>query len=77
MINDIDLMRLRLPAANIFKVKITTLMKMIKDLIGKDLSKFSMPVWINEPVSILQKPAEFMLYFADAFNQAVIYTDNS
>jgi len=53
MINDIDLMRLRLPAANIFKVKITTLMKMIKDLIGKDLSKFSMPVWINEPVSIL------------------------
>ena len=53
IINDIDLMRLRLPAANIFKVKITTLMKMIKDLIGKDLSKFSMPVWINEPVSIL------------------------
>ncbi len=68
IINDIDLMRLRLPAANIFKVKITTLMKMVKDLIGKDLSKFSMPVWINEPVSILQKPAEFMLYFADAFN---------
>ena len=53
MINDIDLMRLRLPAANIFKVKITTLMKMIKYLIGKDLSKFSMHVWINEPVSIL------------------------
>jgi len=53
IINDIDLMRLRLPAANIFKVKFTTLMKMIKDLIGKDLSKFSMPVWINEPVSIL------------------------
>jgi len=53
IINDIDLMRLRLPAANIFKVKIITLMKMIKDLIGKDLSKFSMPVWINEPVSIL------------------------
>jgi len=53
IINDIDLMRLRLPAANIFKVRITTLMKMIKDLIGKDLSKFSMPVWINEPVSIL------------------------
>ena len=46
-------MRLRLPAANIFKVKTITILKMIKDLVGKDLSKFSMPVWINEPVSIL------------------------
>ena len=36
--------------------------KMLKDLIGKDLSKFSLPVFINEPSSILMKPAEQMFF---------------
>ena len=31
-------MRLRLPAANIFKVKTITILKMIKDLVGKDVN---------------------------------------
>lgn len=35
---------------------------MMKDLIGKELSKFSMPVFINEPSSLLMKPAEFSFY---------------
>ena len=33
-----------------------------KDMIGKDLSKFSLPVFINEPTNILMKPAEFMFF---------------
>jgi hypothetical protein len=30
----------------------------LKDLVGKDLSKISLPVYFNEPLSILQKAAE-------------------
>jgi hypothetical protein len=37
-------------------------MKLLGNLIGKDLSKFSMPVWVNEPLSLLQKGGE-MMYF--------------
>lgn len=35
---------------------------MLKDLIGKDLSKFSMPAFINEPSSLLMKLAECSFY---------------
>jgi hypothetical protein len=34
----------------------------LKDLIGKDLSKISMPVYFNEPLSMLQKMAETFEY---------------
>ena len=34
--------------------------KIIKDSIGKDLSKITMPVTLNEPLSMLQKFVEFM-----------------
>jgi hypothetical protein len=37
---------------------------MLKDLIGKDLSKFSLPVFINEPCGLLMKGAEFG-FFSD------------
>ena len=37
-------------------------LKLFKDMIGKDLSKFSLPVFINEPTNILMKPAEFMFF---------------
>lgn len=29
---------------------------------GKDLSKVTMPIWLNEPVSMLQKISELMHY---------------
>ena len=36
------------------------LFKILKDCIGKDLTKFSMPVYFNEPISMLQKIWETM-----------------
>jgi hypothetical protein len=43
--------------------------KLLKDIVGKDLSKFSMPVFVNEPTSILQKAAEYM-FFTNFFEKA-------
>jgi len=36
--------------------------QIIKDSVGKDLSKLTVPVYFNEPCSILQKSAEIMEY---------------
>lgn len=36
--------------------------KILKDAIGKDLSRFCVPVYFNEPVSMVQKVAEIMQY---------------
>jgi hypothetical protein len=35
-----------------------SIMQMIKEVIGKDLSRISMPVYLNEPLSIVQKGTE-------------------
>ena len=43
--------------------------KLFKDLIGRDLTKFSLPVILNEPSTILQKSAEQM-YFSNIISQA-------
>ena len=37
-----------------------SLLKVLKDAVGKDLTKFSVPVYFNEPISMLQKTAELM-----------------
>lgn len=34
----------------------------IKDSVGKDLSKFAVPVYLNEPLSMLQRLAEEVQY---------------
>lgn len=34
----------------------------MKDIIGKDLTRISMPVLLNEPTNIIMKPAEFMFF---------------
>lgn len=34
----------------------------LKSAIGKDLGKVTMPIWLNEPVSMLQKISELMHY---------------
>lgn len=34
--------------------------KMLKDMIGKDLSRFSIPVYFNEPLSFIQKFVEVL-----------------
>jgi hypothetical protein len=36
--------------------------KVLKDAVGKDLSKFCVPVYYNEPISMVQKVAEIMEY---------------
>jgi len=36
--------------------------KILKDLIGKDLTKVSMPVYFNEPLSLTQKSSETIEY---------------
>lgn len=34
----------------------------LKDAVGKDLSRFCVPVYFNEPISMVQKVAEIMEY---------------
>jgi hypothetical protein len=36
--------------------------KIIKDAVGKDLSRFCVPVYFNEPISMVQKVSEMMEY---------------
>lgn len=43
--------------------------KVLKDAVGKDLSKFCVPVYYNEPISMVQKVAEIMEY-QDLLKQA-------
>ena len=45
------------------KIQISELLKLVKDLIGKDLFRFSLPVWINEPLNVLQKTFEQLEYY--------------
>lgn len=34
----------------------------LRDAVGKDLSRVTMPIWLNEPISMLQKIAEITHY---------------
>ena len=61
--------RLALPAREDVKLNLEMLWKLFKSLIGKDLTRFSLPVFLNEPLSILQKCAELMC-FNDLLDQA-------
>ena len=45
--------------------------QVLKDLIGQDLSKVSLPVFLNEPITILQKGAEIMSFCEELFCQAI------
>ena len=50
------MIRLVLPAKRqTFRMKIFTI---IKNFIGKDLTKFSLPIYLNEPLSLLQRMSE-------------------
>lgn len=46
----------------------------IKDSIGKDISKLSVPVYFNDPTSLLQKCAQSMEY-NDLLDRAAIESD--
>ena len=53
--------RFELPQRKLANQK-PSIWKVIKDSIGKDLTKITMPVSFNEPLSMLQKTSEFMEY---------------
>jgi len=69
LVTDMDMIRVAIPGDQAVKVNMKMVAKMMKELVGKDLSRFAMPVFVNEPTGILQKPAEMMYhnqYFTDA-----------
>lgn len=45
------------------------IMSILKNCLGKELSKVTMPVTLNEPLSFLQRICEYMEY-AEILNQA-------
>jgi len=55
------------------KVKIS-IWTMIKDSIGKDLSKITVPVYFNEPLGMLQRAASPM-EFLDVLDKAALEPD--
>ena len=52
-VTDIDEVRLFLPSINDFQLKPAMIWKLIKDMIGKDMTKLELPCFVNEPTSIL------------------------
>jgi hypothetical protein len=71
IINDCPDERLSLPCMRDTKLKGGTFLSILKDLVGKDITKFSMPVVVNEPLSNLQKMCEF-LAFNDLIERALL-----
>lgn len=53
--------RTELPAPMVSRKKISV-WSILKNCIGKDLSKITMPVVLNEPLSFLQRLCEYMEY---------------
>ena len=58
LICDIEEERIALPVLRNPKLTAGTLWSILKDMVGKDISKYSMPVILNEPISLLQKNCE-------------------
>jgi hypothetical protein len=67
-------MRDALPRDKDFKVKIS-LIKILKDAIGKDLSRITVPVVFSEPVNLLQRLAEDFEY-CDILTHAATIKDS-
>jgi len=42
--------------------KLSNIVKLLKELVGKDFSRFTMPVFVNEPLSMLQKSSEVYIF---------------
>lgn len=59
---DCDEFRLAIPSTSNIKIKPAVIWKLIKDMIGKDLSKFQLPIFVNEPCSVVMKGAEHGFY---------------
>jgi hypothetical protein len=73
---DNDEYRMRLPAMREAQFTPSMIWSSIKDLIGKDLTTVSLPIFINEPLTTLQKSCE-MMCFCDEFFQVAINEEDS
>ena len=63
----------RLPVFRDPKITINA-WELLKQNLGKDLTKITMPVYLNEPLSMIQKVTEY-LHYADCFRKANKHED--
>ena len=61
-INDVPEKRDALPAPLNAKMNLKKVYSLLKTIVGKDLSKYSLPVFLNEPISLLQKTSEAFIF---------------
>ena len=59
---DIDQPRTELPSGSGGRMNLKKAAQLVKQLIGKDLARYSLPCFLNEPLTILQKSAEFLAF---------------
>lgn len=74
---DIDAPRTHLPSINCFKINLAVIWSLVKEMIGKDLTRMATPVFINEPLCITQKIAEIAAYHAQGAKKAAAEKDPS
>jgi hypothetical protein len=64
------------PWTTLFKTQLTMTQSILKSMIGKDMTKMTLPVSFNEPTSLLQRVAEDMEY-TDLLDTAADRTDST
>ena len=69
IITDCDEERIALPCLRDARLKGSAIWQILKDMVGKDITKYSMPVFVNEPLSNIQKYSE-ILCFNDLLQKA-------
>jgi hypothetical protein len=70
---------LRLEINCLPEIKLTpsVIWKFLKDVIGKDLSSVTIPVYFSEPFNILQKAGELGYYFTRGIEKAIQEEDQT
>lgn len=76
IVDDCPDFRKELPILRDMSIKPAMLWNALKNLVGKDLSQQSFPVFINEPISTLQKAAEMVYLCDDLFQEAIKEKDS-
>ena len=66
----------QLPVLGASQFKASMIWPIVKDAIGKDLTTISLPVFINEPLTTLQKSAELMYFTDEYFTKALKEEDS-
>ena len=56
---DVPEERIMLPHLRDPTWKLSNVVRLLRELVGKDMSRFTMPVFINEPLSNLHKSTEY------------------